>query len=189
MDETIPEEKTLWERPIVQTLLLAAGIGIAVILGYSDAVAGLASYGLAGRVIAVFLAGFMYASLFTVAPATVGIIQLAGAGVPAWFIGCVGGLGAMTGDLALFRIIKVGLIDVVLTKIRQQPGRVLSMLFQIRLFRIFLMVVGVVVIATPLPDELGLAIMGLSKARWPVIALIGLLFNGMGMAVIATLAR
>lgn len=172
-----------------QIALLFLGVAIAVALGRSDLVQSIANSGTTGMVAATFIFGAMYSSMLTVAPATVGLFELAAAGVPIWMLALIGGFGATLTDITLFQIIKLGFIDEVIAHLKRHAEGSLSHLFQIPLVKTLVVIVGAVSIATPIPDEIGLAMMGIGQARWSLVAAMGFVFNTLGIACIGLIAR
>ena len=115
-------------------------------------------------VLVSFATGVLFSSGIVTAPAIVAIGESAQY-VPAWELAVVGALGAVCGDLLLFRFVQSQLVDYIL-KASLSP----------RVIRFGRMIagspfwwigplLGAVVIASPLPDELGLLMMGLSSIR------------------------
>jgi len=189
MSDTSAQPQNLFSRVSLHIPLLILGIVVAVAIGESKVMNQLAAYGPVGYVLTSFVLGAMYSSLFTVAPATVGFVHLATAGVPVSVMGICGGIGAMLGDLSMFQVIKFGLTDNLVRIFQAHSRGLYEKLFRIRFFKILLVIVGIVIVATPIPDEMGLAIMGLGKARWRTVAIIGFVFNALGIAGIGLLAR
>ncbi len=169
--------------------LIILSIVVAVALGNSSIVAQAAVSSSAGMIIATLLFGAMYSSVLTVTPATVGLVALAHAGVPVALLAVVGGFGATLSDISLFQIIKFGFIDELITYFQRHSQGAFSRLFRIKLFKLLLVVIGALTIATPIPDEIGLAMMGIGKAKIRTVALIGFVFNTLGIMVIGLLAR
>lgn len=58
-----------------------------------------------------------------------------------------------------------------------------------KVFRWITFFLGALVISSPLPDELGLAMMGLSKAKMSTLIPVSLIFNSLGILAIALVAR
>lgn len=174
-----------------QLFLAITGVAVAVLLLRSPAFAAVPEYGVFGQVVAVFIVGLLYSSILTVAPATIGLIKLAEAGVPLPIIACVGGAGAMIGDITLFKLMKVGFIDAIIERIHatHHEGTVAGAVVRLKAFRYGLILLGGLVIATPLPDEIGLALMGFGKAQYRVVAAIGFICNVLGIAAIVALTQ
>lgn len=169
--------------------LIIIGIVAAVALGQSTIVAEVAHSGLVGMFVAVLIFGAMYSSILTVAPATVGLVELAHAGVPIPLLALVGGFGATLSDISLFQIIKFGFIDELIAYFQRHSQGAFNRLFKIKLFKFLLVVIGALSIATPIPDEIGLAMMGIGRAKIRTVALVGFVFNTLGIMTIGLLAR
>ncbi|KKW19382.1 MAG: hypothetical protein UY63_C0015G0023, partial [Parcubacteria group bacterium GW2011_GWA2_51_10] len=61
-------------------------------------------------------------------------------------------------------------------------------IFKRRMFRWAIPFVGALIIASPLPDELGITLMGVSKMRASSLVAISYVMNSLGIAVIAAIA-
>lgn len=136
----------------------------------------------------VFIAGIMFTSFFTTAPA-IALLALLSADFNPLVLGLVGGLGSLVGDWVILRVFeekiayelqplvkKFGL-GAFLRKIRRKKERERTLLL------------GMLVIISPLPDELGVALLGLSK--FPAIQLFTIIYilNALGIMVIAVIAQ
>jgi hypothetical protein len=135
-----------------------------------------------------FVAGIFFTSIFTVAPAVVilGEIAQANAILP---LALIGGLGAMCGDYMLFWFFK--------DHVRRDADYLLGhdqmirwqKIFGRKAFRWFLPFVGAVILASPLPDEIGLALLGFSKLKTRYFLLLSFLFNVLGILLVGYAAR
>lgn len=139
-------------------------------------------------ILASFVAGIFFTSVFTTAPAIAFLAILGGAHDPIT-VALVGGLGALIGDLIIFKFFKKNVsadIDYAITKTKSKR---LAHLLRNKAFKWFITSVGALVIASPLPDELGLALMGLSKVPLHIFVPISFSMNALGIFVIALIAR
>jgi len=116
------------------------------------------------KYIASFLAGIFFVSLFTVAPATVVLAEIAQS-ASVLGVAVLGGFGALVGDLIIFRFIESRLTQDVSYLLSKSRNEKLKSILHLRLFRWLMVLIGALVIASPLPDEIGLAMMGLSKVK------------------------
>jgi hypothetical protein len=182
-------ETSLVHRGWFQLLLLGVSIAIAIELTRIPFVFDMQSMGLFAQVFIVFAIGVMYSSVLTVAPATIGLIRLAESGTPILFIALIGGVGAMLGDLTLFKIIKIDFVNRMTDWLKRQSNGTYKELLASRFFRFLLTTLGVIIIATPIPDEIGLALMGLGESNVKFVAVFGFIFNALGILAIVTLAR
>ncbi len=135
-----------------------------------------------------FVVGLFFTSVFTTAPAMVFIVKLAHI-YPPHILALVGGLGALIGDLIIFNFIKGHIAEDVSYLFSKAKSRRMRHLFEYRFVRWSMAFLGALIIASPLPDELGLTLMGLSRISLLRFALISYTFNTIGIFVIASIAR
>ena len=178
------------ENHILQDIaLILFSVLIAVLLVHTNV---LASFLISIRelgIVGAFVAGMFFTSLFTTAPAivTLGEISfLQGIFNTALF----GAAGAVVGDLIIFRFVRdrfSGHVAEIMT--HQSVWRRFHLLFKRRFFRWITFLVGGLILASPLPDELGIAVLGFSKMRVKYFALLSFVFNFLGIVVIGLVAR
>lgn len=123
--------------------------------------------------------GLLYAPSLTAPLATV-LIRDAGTTASPWVIGLLGGIGAGVFDLAIFLFSRRSAQHSFFQNIRERLlGRpVISWT---------LATVGAVIIASPLPDELGSGLLGLSHIPAKVFLPFSILLNAIGIGVIAAI--
>ena len=132
------------------------------------------------EIIGSFLSGVFFTSIFTAAPATVMLYEIA-QGWSALPVALIGALGAVVGDLLIFRFIR--------DRLASGLNRKWIKILHLSKARFLAAILGGVVIASPLPDELGLALMGLSNVRQRWIIPMSFVFNFLGILAIGLLAR
>ena len=169
-------------------VIVIMGIIITLLLVRMGALEKLLSVSQAQSFIGSFVAGVFFTSIFTVAPAAIAISQISHFSTPL-FVALWGGLGAMFGDLLLFLFIRDVFVD-------DARG-----LFSVRKWKRFIArshygfmhwlapAIGALIIASPLPDELGLALLGVSKTKTLYILPIAFFMNFFGILVIAIVAQ
>ncbi len=135
-----------------------------------------------------FIAGTLFTSVFTTAPAIVILAELAqdtsSASVAFW-----GGLGAMAGDYVIFRLMRDRIaqdIEYILRLARAK--KIITMLRTVR-FRWMATIIGAAIIASPLPDELGLTLLGMSRVSSVVVLPLMFALNAGGIYLIGEVAR
>ena len=136
--------------------------------------------------IGAFIAGILFVSTFTVATGSLILLILAETLSPIE-LGLIAGLGAVVGDLLIFRFIKDGLaeeIELVYNKIDGGPH--LKKLLHSKYFNWMLPVMGAIIIASPLPDELGVNLMGLSKISTSRFILLSYFLNSLGIFLVVS---
>jgi hypothetical protein len=176
------------QRGWFQLLLLVGSVVSAIVLMRVPFVFEIQNMGVFRELLLVFAIGVMYSSVFTVAPATIGLVRLAEGGTPLLLIAVVGGAGAMLGDLTLFKIIKIDFIDRIVGWLKRRHESTYRELFASPFFRFLFIVLGAIIIATPIPDEIGLALMGIGDSKLKFVAVISFVFNTLGILAIATIA-
>lgn len=140
------------------------------------------------KFLGAFIAGIFFTSIFTTAPATVVLAELAQTN-SIFLIALIGGLGALLGDLIIFRFVKDHLSGDFAYLIKQSKSKRLAHLFRLRLFRWLLAFLGALVIASPLPDELGLMMMGMSKIKTAWFIPLSFVLNSLGILAIGFVTR
>jgi len=135
-----------------------------------------------------FVAGLLFSSIFTVAPSVVLISEIAKYN-SIIVTSLLGGLGALISDLLIFEFIKDRVTEDIAYLIKQTHAEKISHIFKKRLFRWLMPFLGALIIASPLPDELGITIMGLSKTKTYTFVLLSFLLNFFGILIIAAIAQ
>lgn len=168
-------------------------IAVAVLLGKTGALGVLLRSLPVPAVVETFIAGMFFTSVFTTAPAVVALGEI-GRVTPLFQTALVGGVGALCGDLILFRFFRDNVSDDLhfLYTIVRKKGRhsdLVGRLKKIKLMRFLIPLLGGLIIASPFPDELGLMILGLSKLELKKMIPLSLTFNIIGILLIGIVAR
>jgi hypothetical protein len=135
-----------------------------------------------------FIAGIFFTSLFTTAPAMVVLGEIA-LTVSPWTVAAFGAVGAVVGDFLLFLIVRQGLKKDIEFLIGETGLRRLRKIAHTRLVHHLLPLLGALVLASPLPDEIGLAMLGFSKIDKDRFLLISFVMNFLGILAIGYAAR
>jgi hypothetical protein len=138
--------------------------------------------------VGIFFAGILFTSVFTTVPATIVLGEMA-LTTNIWALALVGGLGALLGDFVLFRFFRDTIAEDLESLFTFQKTKRWKYIFKSHVFKVFLSLVGGIIIASPLPDELGLAFMGISKTNNWSFTVISFLCNAVGILVIGLLAK
>ncbi len=141
-----------------------------------------------GTILASFVAGMFFTSVATTAPslAVLGELSLAGNFI---VVALVGGLGAVLGDFVLFTFVRDRISRDASFLLRGPRAMRVLHIFKHRRFRRVLPIVGALIIASPLPDELGLALMGFSKMSNRYFFVISYIMNVAGILLIGLVAH
>lgn len=136
-----------------------------------------------------FLAGILFAYGFTAAPATALLLILAQE-QNFWIAGLLGGVGALVGDYLIFRFIRHSLDDELRKLAREKPVRYVNRKIP-ALIKIHLIpVIAGFIIASPLPDEIGVSLLAVSRhISTKVFLVISYVLNTLGILVILAMGQ
>lgn len=138
--------------------------------------------------IGAFITGIFFVSTFTVAPAAVILFHLADTLHPIE-VALLAGLGAMVGDYIIFRFMKDKVFEELLPLIRRMHTPKIKVLFKSPYFAWVLPVFGAFIIASPLPDEVGVGMLGLSKIKRWQFFLLAFVLNAVGIFLVVSATR
>lgn len=174
---------------IVDLFIIATSVLIAILLVKSGIIVWILSGAGYAKFIGSFIAGIFFTSAFTTAPAAAAFVELSQFN-SIIIMAALGGLGALFGDLVIFRFVKDRFAEDVKYLLSLSGWRRLDfIIFHRRLFRWISVFLGALVIASPLPDEIGIAILGISKIKIRNFIIISYLLNTIGILIIGLLAR
>lgn len=168
--------------------IVALSVVVAVLMVQSHLIDSLIAASREFGHIGSFVAGMFFTSIFTTAPAIVtlgeitrsqGIIETS-----LW-----AALGAVVGDLVIFRFVRDRMADHLMDILPHRRGvRRFTRLLKFRFFRYLTFFAGGLIIASPLPDELGISLLGLSKMREVYFVPLSFAFNFLGICMIGLVA-
>jgi hypothetical protein len=174
----------LWDAALV-----AVSVGVAVILVRTDVLISVLSRTHELALLGSFIAGMFFTSTFTVAPAAVTLGEIAQVS-SLWEVALVGGLGAMVGDFVIFRFVRDRLSAHLMEYLEMVGGtEKLASVLTRKSTRWFSWILGGLLIASPLPDELAVTLLGASKMRTGWFAAVSFAFNALGILFISLAAR
>lgn len=136
----------------------------------------------------VVVAGMLFTSVFTTGSAIV-LLGTFAETTPLPVLAVFGGLGAVLGDYIIFRFVKDRLSEDLEYLLSFSGKKRLSAIFRTQFFRLLVPFLGALVIASPLPDEIGVAMLGLSKVRNRVFLPLSFVLNGVGILVVGWIAK
>ena len=168
--------------------ILWLSLMIAVVLAQSSALERFITEIGEVRLVGSFIAGMLFTSVFTAAPATVLLGELAQAN-SVWLITITSAAGAVAGDYLIFHFVRDRFTKDILLLLQQHGYRRLPQIVQLRSSRWMLAALGMLIIASPLPDELGVAMLGLAKTRQRFFLPLSLLANAAGILAIGLTAQ
>jgi membrane protein YqaA with SNARE-associated domain len=133
--------------------------------------------------VSAFIGGILFVFTFTVALGGIILFNLADTHSVIG-IALVGGLGSMVGDLLIFRFINDGLTDELKPLYHRLGGEKITVMFQSIYLRWTLPVIGALIVMSPFPDELGIALMGVSKMKTSHFIVISYVLDVIGLFVL-----
>ncbi len=168
--------------------IIILSIVIAVILARTGILTSILTSTQEVEILGSLIAGMFFVSIFTVAPAGVVLFEIAAAN-SIWEVALFGGIGALIGDLIIFRFIKDSLSEDIHWLVRKTKQERLVSIFRLKILRWIVPFIGALIVASPLPDEIGLAMMGLSKMKTSVFIPISFTLNFLGILIIGLFAK
>jgi uncharacterized membrane protein YdjX (TVP38/TMEM64 family) len=129
-----------------------------------------------------------FTSLFTTAPAVIALGEIAQIN-SIWVTALLGALGALVVDTLIFLFFRDHLSDHVSELIKKKMKKEkVRHAFKAH-FKWLPFIIGGIILASPLPDELAIGIMGFSKMNIKLFMLCSYLFNFIGILLIGLIAR
>lgn len=159
-------------------------LGITLAYFFRDLLGSLGGLGYLGAVIG----GMMFASTFTVATGGLILLTLAKTMSPIFLI-IFGALGAAATDFLIFHFVRDAVVSEVTPIYDRITGSHLKKILHTRYFAWTLPVLGAFFIASPLPDELGISLLGLEQITTRKFILISLVSHTVGMSLLVIGSR
>lgn len=129
-------------------------------------------------VVSSFLSGIFFTSIFSIAPSAVALSHIEGS---VYVISFWGALGALCGDLILFYFIRDRFSDHLIHSFRPSFIKDVLNSFHLGFMRWLAPIIGALIIASPLPDELGLTLLGMSKTKVSILIPVAFIMNFIGI--------
>lgn len=134
-----------------------------------------------------FIAGIFFTSVFTLAPASIALAVISHS-TPPTVVAFWGALGAMLGDLFLFLFIRDVFSEDIEGIVSVRKFKKLLSKSHFAFLKLITPVIGALIIASPLPDELGIALLGISEMRTVYLLPIAFIMNYIGILGVALIA-
>ena len=126
------------------------------------------------------MGGILFVFTFTAALGVVVLASLVDT-YPIASIALVAGFGSLLGDLVIFRFVRERLLQEIQSIYNRLGGENLTQILHKVYLRWTLPILGALVIASPLPDELGVTLMGISDIRPSRFAVLSYFLNTAGI--------
>lgn len=174
---------------LIDVALIVLSVLVAVLLVQTDALSNFLISTKEVEFLDAFIAGAFFTSIFTTAPAIAALGEISIIhGI--FYTALFGAIGSVLGDLIIFRFVRDRFSEHVSEIMTHQSiWKRFHLLFKRRFFRWFTFLLGGLILASPLPDELGIAVLGFSKMRVKYFALLSFVFNFLGILAIGLVAR
>lgn len=136
-----------------------------------------------------FFAGILYSSFFTSSIAVAVFIVLGVDGFNPLVVAVLGGIGSLCTDFLIFKFVRTNIFSDLKFVDKKLAKGFFSRLFLRKPFRSLTFFLGLVVIASPLPDELGVGLLAASKLNVRNFIILSYVLNTIGIFLIVLLGR
>lgn len=164
-------------------IILFLSILVTILLIYSGSFEKLVLWSGNFGIMGVFISGILFSYGFTAIPATASLIYFTETFNPI-IVAFIGGIGTMISDLLIFNYFKSILPDEIENLIKSSKIRKLK---KSKLKWIIPAIAGII-IASPLPDEAGVSLLGIYKFETNHFMIISFLLNFIGIFIITGIA-
>lgn len=163
-------------------------IALAIVIGQLDLIEKLLGASENIRIIGAFVGGLFFTSVFTTVPAIAFLGEISQL-EPILIVALIGAAGSVCGDILIFYLFRNHVAKDVDTLIHLSRNHLLNSILHEKAFRWVGILAGALIIASPLPDELGIAMMGLTQMETKNFVPISYTFNFIGIALIGLASR
>ncbi len=168
--------------------LFVTSVSVALFLYFSGIISDVVLFFDDFKWLGIFIAGVFFTSVFTTAPAIILLTIFAQTQDPL-LVAILGGFGAMSGDYVLFRFMRDRVAEDFKYLFSLSKKQRLSAIFQTELFKFFVPFLGAFIIASPFPDEIGVAMLGFSNLNNKTFLAISFVLNTLGILAIVGVAK
>ena len=169
-------------------LILGAGILLAILLVRMGIVSQFIQITASMKILSSFVAGMFFTSVLTVAPASVALGALS-TSTPLLVVAFWGACGAALVDYILFTFFRKDVSIDIKGMLKPSMRRRILSLFHHGFLKWLVVVSGALIIASPLPDELGLAVLSFSHVKTKELLAVTFSMNFFGILALTSLTR
>lgn len=163
--------------------LLAISVGLAVLFVETGLAHKLVASLDGLRWLGIIVAGSFFTSAITTAP-SIAILGTFAETTSLPELVILGAIGAVCGDYIIFRFVRDRMAKDFEYLLSFSKGNRFAAIFHARIFRFFVPFLGALIIASPLPDEIGVGMLGISKIKGRTFFLLSFVANGVGIFLI-----
>lgn len=179
---------TTRQRLLFDLLVIVISIFISIALLKLGVVENVLALAHGHDLLEAFVAGVFFVSVFTAAPATIVLGALTRGAGPLWAVALLGAAGSLIGDYLIFRFYR-NTVSTDVNFFLNQSGHKKWGIFKSRRLGWLTSFIGALIVVSPLPDEIGLAMMGLSKMKTSLFIPLSFVLNFIGILLIGLVAR
>lgn len=168
-------------------------ICVALALVYTNAIQKILAQSMLSHSVASFISGIFFTSVFTTAPAAASLAEIART-FTVWQTAFFGALGSVLGDLFIFRFVRDNVskdFEFLFNEIKNEKRwlKIHHRWTEFHAFKWLVPLLGAIMIASPLPDEIGLTILGLSKIKMRWFLPLTFVLNFFGILLLAYVGK
>lgn len=173
---------------IIDLAIILFSIVMAIILSRTDLLVNVLISSKKLEVLGSLVAGILFTSVFTTAPAVVTLGEIAQAN-SVWLVAFFGAIGAAVGDWIIFRFVGDRFSRHLVEFVRKRGWGRIKRLLNLKHFKRLAYLLGWLIIASPLPDELGVILLGFSKMKQSLFLPLSFAANFIGILLVGIVAR
>jgi len=170
-------------------IIFGASLIVAMLLQNGGAFDGIIGGTPGMRILGTFVAGLFFTSFFTTAPAIVALGAIALASPSIVPVALIGGAGAAIGDAFMFLFVRDTISADARLLVCHSTSRRIAGICTGRIFRFLTPFLGALIIASPIPDEVGLSLLGFSRMPMKYFIPLSFVMNVIGIFIIGLVAH
>lgn len=175
-----------WKYPYLTAILVS--IFVAIYLGTNETFKSWLLHLGSLEYIGALIAGSLFVSSFTAA-ISIAVIAIMTENINPMALALIGGVGAVMGDYLVFKFVRSHLGEELALLFGKSGTSYVKHVLKSKYIAWMLPILGAFIIASPLPDELGVSLLGMSKMSDARFILISYVSNAFGILAIASVAK
>lgn len=178
----VPTKKA--QRIIIHAVVLSFSIATTIFLVENQyAHRGLEYINGFGLFFAALIAGALFTSIFTT-PIAIASLLILGQGHNPFLVSLIAACGSVLGDAFLLKIIKQDILSDIEVFTKPFASKKAGQIFQSKIMFFPLTILAAIILASPLPDELAIALFGVIKLKTQYFYILSFVFNFLGILAI-----
>jgi|SRR3989344_3126952 len=182
----MPEFWKKWKYPYLTSVLLS--IFVAIFLASNETFKSWLLHLGSLEYLGALFAGTLFVSSFTAAISIV-VVAIMTENINPMALALIGGVGAVIGDYLIFKFVRSHLQEELMMLFGKQETSYVKRILRSKYISWMLPILGAFIIASPLPDELGVSLLGMSKMSDAKFILISYISNAVGILMVASVAK